>query len=100
MISLFAVALEPLGAAVPARYQAGRVEHVDRVVGDPLDQNAVTAFYGRCFAKTLALFHFSTSTNGAAPLITRLPTEEPGGTGRFTNPGRKMLVPYGRHRGQ
>src|SRR5580658_2793468 len=49
----FAVALEPLGAAVPARHQASRVQHVDRVIGDPLDQKAVTALIGLSLVKTL-----------------------------------------------
>jgi len=32
------VALDSLSADIPVRYDAGRVEHIDRVVGDSLDQ--------------------------------------------------------------
>src|ERR1700733_4444073 len=55
----FVIALKPLGAGVPARYQARRVEHVNCVVGDAFDQNAVTVFSGLCLGEMLPLFHFS-----------------------------------------
>src|SRR3989344_5874391 len=35
------VALEPLSAGIPARHDAVDVEHVDRIVGDRLDQEPV-----------------------------------------------------------
>ena len=38
------VALEALGPGVPAGHPAGRIQHVDRVVGDRVDQNPVAAF--------------------------------------------------------
>lgn len=40
------IALEPLGAGIPARDRAGRIEHVDRVVGDRIDQDAITLSLG------------------------------------------------------
>src|SRR6185312_10874758 len=36
------VALDPLRAGIPARYDALRVDHVDRIVGDCIDEETVT----------------------------------------------------------
>jgi hypothetical protein len=36
------VTLEPFRAGIPARHKAARIEHVDCVVADPLDQHPVT----------------------------------------------------------
>ena len=38
------VALDPLAADIPARDDAGRVQHIQRVVGDTFDQKAETTF--------------------------------------------------------
>jgi hypothetical protein len=37
------IAFEALRAGVPARHDASRVEHIDRVVGDSLDQESVAS---------------------------------------------------------
>jgi len=37
---LGAIPLHPLGATVPGRHRSGRVEQEDRVIDDPLDQDA------------------------------------------------------------
>ncbi len=37
---LGAVALDPLGAGVPVGHDAARIEHIDRIVGDALNQQA------------------------------------------------------------
>ncbi len=50
-----AVALEPLGAPVPARHPAFRIQHVDGVVADALDQQPVTALVGQGFSETCVL---------------------------------------------
>ena len=36
--TLFAVALQPFSAGIPGADDPGRIEHVDRIVGDALDE--------------------------------------------------------------
>ena len=47
------IALEALGARIPARHHAGGIEHVDGVIVDRLDQQAITAIFRQGGAKAL-----------------------------------------------
>jgi hypothetical protein len=38
------IALDPFGPGIPVHDMAGRIEHIDRVVGDTFDQQAETLF--------------------------------------------------------
>jgi hypothetical protein len=58
------VALETLGAGVPAGHPSVGVEHVDGVVGDRVDQQAIAAVIG---LQSLEAVHPTPTAPGAGP---------------------------------
>ena len=53
------VSLETLGARIPARDRTVGVEHVDRIVGDRVDEHAVAAFAGLRGLEPFRMLHAS-----------------------------------------
>ncbi len=70
---VFPVAFEPLRPAVPARHSAFRIQQVDRVVANPLDQEPVTAFGGLSLFEALVFFQ-SSGSNSRGARMRRLAT--------------------------
>jgi hypothetical protein len=66
------IPLKSLGARVPAVDHAGRVEHVDRVVGDGFDEEAVSPFLGDMRAQLNGIFHSGVRLGGTPDYLQRV----------------------------
>ena len=64
---LLAIALQALGPGVPADDVAGRVQHVDRVVGDRVDEQPIARLRIEPFSQTVLICHGPMMHRGAIP---------------------------------